>query len=162
MSDYAQAAIEADDEVPAIHITRDFAATPAQLVRAHVDPDLFARWCGPASRAVDIDYWDARDGGSWRYGAPGEGQRTEWFHGCFHTVRDDRLVQTWTWEGMPDEVALQTMTFTDLGGGRTRLHAVSLAGSFASRDQALASGMEIGIHEGYAALDRLIAEGRLS
>lgn len=162
MTDYPQAAIEADADVPAIHITRDFAATPAQLVRAHTDPELFSAWCGPDSRGVRIDYWEARDGGSWRYGAPGEGQRTEWFRGCFHTVRDDRLVQTWTWEGMPDDVALQTMTFTDLGDGRTRLHAVSLADSFTARDQALASGMETGINEGYAALDRLIAAGRLS
>ena len=31
-----------------IHIYRDFAATPAQLLRAHTDPELFARWVGPA------------------------------------------------------------------------------------------------------------------
>ena len=32
---YAEAAIEADPTVPAIHIHRDFAATPEQLFRAH-------------------------------------------------------------------------------------------------------------------------------
>ena len=48
------------------------------------------------------------------------------FRGCFHTVRPDRIVQTFTWEGMPDGVALETMTFEDLGDGRTRLHALSL------------------------------------
>ena len=30
---YAEAAIEADKELPIIHITRDFRATPAQLLR---------------------------------------------------------------------------------------------------------------------------------
>ena len=44
---YAEAAIEADPTVPAIHITRDFAATPAQLFRAHTDPEVFAQWIGP-------------------------------------------------------------------------------------------------------------------
>ena len=37
-----KARIEADDRVPMIHIYRDFAATPAQLFRAHTDPELFA------------------------------------------------------------------------------------------------------------------------
>ena len=49
------------------------------------------------------------------------------FHGCFHTVRDDRLVQTFTFEGLPDGVALETMSFEDLGDGRTRLVADSLS-----------------------------------
>ena len=43
----AEAIIEADAKVPAVHITRYFAATPAQLVRAHTDPALFAKWVGP-------------------------------------------------------------------------------------------------------------------
>jgi uncharacterized protein YndB with AHSA1/START domain len=40
------ATIEADPTVPIIRITRDFAATPAQLFRAHTDRELFARWVG--------------------------------------------------------------------------------------------------------------------
>ncbi len=40
-------AIEADPTVPIIHITRIFVATPAQLFRAHTDPELFVRWVGP-------------------------------------------------------------------------------------------------------------------
>ena len=59
-------------------------------------------------------------------------------------------MQTFTWEGMPDGVALETMTFEDLGDGRTRLHAVSLCDSFEARDGLLASGMEVGVNEGYA------------
>ena len=42
-----QATIEADPDLPIIRITRDFDATPAQLLRAHTDPELFARWVGP-------------------------------------------------------------------------------------------------------------------
>jgi hypothetical protein len=42
-----QVSIEADPTVPIIRITRDFDATPAQLMRAHTDPELFARWVGP-------------------------------------------------------------------------------------------------------------------
>ena len=70
-------------------------------------------------------------------------------------------MQTFTWEGMPDGVALETMTFEDLGDGRTRLHAVSLCDSFEGRDAWLRSGMEVGVNDGYAAIDRLLAEGAL-
>lgn len=155
---YTEAAIEADPTIPAIHIWRDFQATPAQLFRAHTDPALFARWVGPADIGADIEHWDATDGGSWRYTAGRDDFSTS-FRGCFHTVREDRIVQTFTWEGMPDSVALETLTFEDLGDGRTRLHAVSLCDSFEDRDAWLGSGMETGVGEGYAALDAMLADG---
>lgn len=161
---YPEAAIEADPAVPAIHIWRDFAATPAQLFRAHTDPELFARWSGPSSVGAEITAWDARDGGSWRYTARGIDGRDDFetsFHGCFHTVREDRIVQTFTWDGMPDDVALETMTFEDLGDGRTRLHAVSLCDSFEARDGWLRSGMEVGVNDGYASIDRMLTDGSL-
>ena len=31
------------------------------------------------------------------------------FHGCFHEVRPDRMVQTFTFEGYPDGVSLETL-----------------------------------------------------
>ncbi|MGQ0632303.1 MAG: SRPBCC family protein [Sporichthyaceae bacterium] len=156
-TDLTQATIEADPTVPVIHITRDFAATPEQLFRAHTDPELFARWIGPHAD-TRIDYWDARSGGSWRWVTTHEGVE-HGFHGCFHEVRTDRLVQTFTWEGQPDGVALETLTFTDLGDGRARLHASSLCDSFEARAGWLNSGMEAGVNAGYAKLDELLREG---
>ena len=44
------------------------------------------------------------------------------FYGSFHEVRpNERLVQTFTYDGAPDGVRLETMTFEDLGDGRTRV-----------------------------------------
>jgi len=79
------------------------------------------------------------------------------FHGCFHEVGTDRIVQTFTFDGQPDDVALETLWFEDLGEGRTRLHSQSLVDSFEGRDQWLASDMETGVEEGYAKLDALVA-----
>jgi uncharacterized protein YndB with AHSA1/START domain len=152
-----QATIEADSDVPIIRITRDFDATPAQLMKAHTDPELFARWVGPAGMATRILEWDARSGGCWRYVAARDGQEFG-FRGCFHTVAEDTIVQTFTFEGMPDSVALETLWFEDLGAGVTRLHAQSLVDSFAGRDAWLASGMETGVDQGYAKLDELAGE----
>jgi uncharacterized protein YndB with AHSA1/START domain len=157
---YDQAAIEADQTVPMIHIWRDFAATPEQLFRAHTDRDLFARWIGPAGRTATIDRWDATEGGSFRF-LDSTDDDEQAFHGCFHTVRPDRIVQTFTWEGMPDGVALETITFEDLRDGRTRLHATSLCDSFEARDAWLRSGMEVGVNDGYAEIDRMLADGSL-
>ena len=158
MTDHLTTArIEADPVVPVIHITRDFRATPAQVIRAHIDPELVARWMGPASRTVTIDHWDARTGGSWRYLDAGADD-TQAFRGCFHEIGENRIVQTFTWEGMPESVALETLTVTELGDGWTRLHAASLTDSFEGRDAWLGSGMETGINDGYAALDGLLSD----
>ena len=154
-----QVSIEADPTLPIIRMTRDFDATPAQLMRAHTDPELFARWVGPNGMETKILDWDATTGGRWRYVAGRDGEEYG-FHGCFHEVGEDRIVQTFTFDGQPDGVALETLRFEDLGDGRTRLHAQSLVDSFEGRDQWLASGMETGVDEGYAKLDALIAELR--
>jgi uncharacterized protein YndB with AHSA1/START domain len=158
---YDDAAIEADPTVPVIHIRRDFTGTPAQLLRAHTDPELVARWIGPADCTTEVLDWDPTDNGRWRYRISDRNGEPQSFRGSFHTVSPTRIVQTFTWEGMPDDVALETVTFEDLGDGRTRLHATSLCDSFEVRDAWLRSGMEIGVNDGYAALDRLLADGTL-
>ena len=81
------------------------------------------------------------------------------FHGSFHEVRDDRIVQTFTFDGYPDGVSLETMWFEDLGDGRTRMHSTSLVRQLEGRDMMLSSGMEVGINDGYAKLDALLADG---
>jgi uncharacterized protein YndB with AHSA1/START domain len=152
--------IEAPSDLPLIRMTREFAATPAQLFRAHTDADLFARWTGPNGTEVKIDHWDPRSGGSWRYLTVIDGEEYG-FRGCFHTVREDRLVQTFTFEGYPDGVALETMRIEDLGNGRTRMVSESLVDSFEGRDAILSSGMEVGLNDGYARLDAMLAAGEL-
>ena len=129
-------------------------------MRAHTDPELFAQWIGPDSLTTRIDHWDCRTLGSYRYVASRDGDEFA-FRGTFPEVSDTKIIQTFVWEGMPDAIALETMTFEDLGDGRTRLHGFSLCDSFEGRDGMLSSGMDVGIHEGYAKLDRLLADGSL-
>lgn len=160
MTDFSQAQISADPTVPVIRITRDFRATPAQLLKAHTDPELYARWVGPNRLTTRIDYWDARRGGKFRFANIEDGAEYS-FYGSYHEITDDRIVQTFTFEGMPDGVALETLRFEDLGDGTTRLHAQSLVDSFEDRDAWLASGMEVGVNDGYAKLDALIAAGEV-
>lgn len=155
-----QATIEAVTDVPMIRITRDFNGTVDQLFRAHTDPRLFARWIGPSNLSTVIDYWDARTGGSWRFINVRDDEEYA-FRGCFHDVTPTKIVQTFTWEGQPDGVSLETITFNELPDGRTRLVAESLVDSFEGRDAWLSSGMETGVNEGYAKLEELITNDEL-
>jgi uncharacterized protein YndB with AHSA1/START domain len=152
--------IEADPALPVIRITRDFDASPEKVFRAWTDPDLVARWLGPRDSEIRIDSWDARTGGSYRYASMRDGEEVAAFYGSFHEIRPtERLVQTFTWEGMPDGVSLDTMTFEDLGNGRTRVVGVSVVDSLESRDAIMASGMDVGVNEGYEKLDEILANG---
>jgi uncharacterized protein YndB with AHSA1/START domain len=146
-----------DTEVPLVRIIREFDATPEKVYRAHVDPELFVQWIGPDARGAVVDRWDARTGGAYRYEVRSEGFETG-FNGTFHELRENELiVQTFSWEGMPDGVALEKLHFEAIDGGRTRLTATSLVDSFADRDAFVASGMETGVVEGYKKLDVLLA-----
>ncbi|HVF14778.1 MAG TPA: SRPBCC family protein [Acidimicrobiales bacterium] len=152
-----QTEIVADPEVPLVRIIREFDAPPAKVFRAHTDPDLVVQWLGPRDTQMRVDHFDCRTGGSYRYLHTSDG--TEYgFHGSFHEVRPSELiVQTFTFEGFPEGVALERLVFEDLGDGRTRLVGTSLVDTFEGRDAMIASGMEHGIREGYERLDELLA-----
>jgi len=148
--------IVSDPDVPLVRIVREFDAPPEKVFRAHTDPDLLARWMGPRNLEMTIDHYDCRTGGSYRYVHSRDGEDYG-FHGSFHEVRPDELiVQTFTFEGFPDQVALEKLVLEDIGGGRTRLTATSLVDSFADRDAFVASGMETGVVEGYERLDEVL------
>jgi uncharacterized protein YndB with AHSA1/START domain len=150
--------IVSDPDVPLVRIIREFDAPPEKVFRAHTDPDLIVRWLGPSRHQTRIDVFDCRTAGSYRYVMTSDGNEFG-FHGSFHEVRPSELIiQTFTFEGEPDGVALERMIFEDLGGGRTRLTSTSLVDSFESRDAFVASGMEGGVREGYERLDALLAE----
>jgi uncharacterized protein YndB with AHSA1/START domain len=57
---------------------------------------------------------------------------------------------------MPGHVAVETLELIDLGDGRTKLINTSLFHTTEERDGMLHSGMEAGINDSHAALDRLL------
>lgn len=149
--------VSAPEGLPWVDIEREFDATPEEVFRAHADPEVFVRWVGPHDLTNEIDQWDARDGGSWRYVARRDGQE-HWFRGCFHqVVPGRRIVQTFTYEGYPEGVSLEILELEPLEGGRCLLRARSVTSSVEGRDAFVASGMESGVVAGYEKLDALLA-----
>jgi uncharacterized protein YndB with AHSA1/START domain len=149
--------IAAEPGATTILITREFDAPVADVFRAHVEPDLVKRWLGPRRLVMDIERWDGETGGAYRYTHRDEDGEYG-FYGSFHEVRPhERIVQTFTFDGFPDGVSLETLTFVDLGDGRTRLEGLSVFDSVETRDLVISSGMEVGVVEGYEQLDELLA-----
>ena len=143
--------------VPWIDYTRDFDAPVSAVFNAHRDPELVSQWLGPRGYEMDVPHWDFRDGGGYRYLHRNPEGAEFGFRGTFHTVRDDELViQTFEFEGYPDEVAIEFLHFEDLGEGRCRLHGRSVGRTVEGRDAMVESGMESGMSQGYDKLDELL------
>lgn len=150
--------IEAPENLPFLDVTRDFDATPAQVFRAYTEPKLVAQWLGPRDLEVDIEEYDVRPGGSYRFVHHGGhlGTQRAAFHGVFHTVEPDRLIiQTFEYEGVPNEVKLDICRISEVAGG-TRVATHSVFASVPARDGALAAGMSHGIQESMERLTELL------
>ena len=144
--------------LPTIEIVREFDAPVEKVFRAHVDPDLLCQWLGPRGLEMRVETFDMRRGGSYRYTHTDAEGNVYGFWGGIHDVQENRsITQTFGFDGVPDSASLERVTFTDLGGGRTRLHGISVVFDVATRDAILVSGMQHGVTEGYERLDELLA-----
>lgn len=139
-----------------VRIERIFNAPRDRVWKAMTDPKLVAQWWGRGNKLV-VERLEVERGGHWRF-VEHTPHGVHGFEGRFAEVTSpERVVQTFEWDGMPGHVALETMTLEDLGDGRTRLVTTSLFMTAQDRDGMLQSGMEGGLNESYAALDRLLA-----
>ena len=140
-----------------IRMERVFDA-PRELVwRAHTEPELLAQWWGRGNK-LDIERFEPVRGGHWRFVEHGP-EGDSGFEGRFREVTpQERMVQTFEWDGMPGYPVVNTATFEDLGDGRTRIVTTSLFYAREERDGMIESGMEGGLSQSYDALDRVLAQ----
>ena len=140
-----------------IRIERIFDAPRERVWRAMTDPTLVAQWWGRGNRLV-IERDEVERGGHWRY-VEHSPEGVHGFEGRFREVTPpSRMVQTFEWDGMPGYVVLETIELEEAGSGQTRVINTSLFYTTEERDGMLQSGMEGGLNESYAALDRLLAK----
>ena len=149
--------INAPEGQPFIDIERDVDA-PRELVhRAFLEPELVVQWLGPRKYRMTIDKWDGRAGGEYRY-VHGNDEGEFAFHGVFHSMDIDNMVQTFEFEGYPGHVSLDQLAIEDIGGGRSRIRGHSVFQSVADRDGMVENGMGDGVEEGYDRLDELLTK----
>jgi uncharacterized protein YndB with AHSA1/START domain len=150
--------VEAPAGVPFIDWEREFDAPVEAVFRAHKEPGLVKQWLGPRQYEMDIDSYDFRTGGRYRYLHRADGEEYA-FNGVFHVVRENELaIQTFEFEGYPDVVSIESMTFEALDNGRSRVRGHSTYPSMEARDGMVDSGMEGGMSEGYDRLDEVLAK----
>ncbi len=138
-----------------IRIERIFNAPREQVWRAFTEPELTAQWWGRGNK-VTIERMEVERGGHWRY-VEQSVDGVDGFEGRYREVTPpERIVQTFEWDGMPGYVAVDTVTLEDLGDGRTKVVDTSLFHTTEERDGMLNSGMDEGLSQSYAALDRLL------
>ncbi len=135
---------------------RVFDAPRALVWQAFTDPALVAQWWGRGNKLV-IERLELERGGHWRFveHAP---EGVHGFEGRFREVSPpERLSMTFEWDGMPGYVIIENLELQEAGENRTRVVTVSQFYSTEERDGMLASGMEEGLNQSYAALDRRLA-----
>lgn len=149
--------ITAEPGIPQIVIEREFDAPRDLIYRAWTDPELLTQWLGPRNLTMEIDHFDVRDGGTWRYVHRDEQGNAYGFHGVFHgDPSPDGVVQTFEFEGAPGHVSLDTLTLEERDG-KTLARTSSVFQTVEARDAMVESGMEHGIEDGFERLDELIA-----
>ena len=141
-------------------ITREFDAPRELVYKAHIDPDLYVQWLGPRGYEMILDTFEPHNGGRYRYIHKDQNGNEFAFHGVFHEMSEERMIQTFEFEGLPEpgHVTLDTMRLESLPGNRTRITIQSLFQSVADRDGMVQAGMEHGMREGYERLDEVLAK----
>jgi uncharacterized protein YndB with AHSA1/START domain len=142
-----------------IRVERIFNAPRDRVWKAMNDPALIAQWWGRGNKVV-VEKHEPVRGGRWRYVEHSD-HGVHGFEGRYREVAPpERVVRTFEWDGMPGHVIVETATLEDLGDGRTKLVSISLFHTTMERDGMMSSGMEGGMNESYAALDRVLASMR--
>ena len=137
-------------------VERVFDAPREKVWRAMTEPKLLAQWWGRGN-PLDVVTWEFRKGGHWRFVEHSD-HGDHGFEGRFAEIdAPKKVVQTFEWDGMPGHACLETMTLEEVAGGQTKLTVHSLFFTRQDRDGMLQSGMETGVNQSYAALDRVLA-----
>jgi uncharacterized protein YndB with AHSA1/START domain len=154
--------ITAEKDKQEFFIEREF-DTPREMVfRAFNEPDLLVQWIGPDKLRMEIEKFDNKSGGSYRFLHFDEKGNQYGFNGVIHEVCfPERMIRTFEFEGLPERghVSLETALFTELPDGRSLLKIQAVFKSAADRDGMISSGMEGGMNEGFVKLEKLLAKG---
>lgn len=145
-----------------LFITREFDAPRELVFKAFTDPDLYIQWLGPRGYKMKLETFEPQSGGRYRYIHTDTAGNDYGFHGVFHEMTPERMIQTFEFEGLPEpgHVSLDSMQLESLPGDRTKVTIHSVFQSVADRDGMVESGMERGVNEGYERLDEVLSELR--
>jgi len=139
-----------------LRMSRVFNAPAKTLWRAHVDPKAIEKWWGPRRFTTEVEKFDLRVGGQWRFiNKDAEGNRHVFYGEFREIVEPEKIDWTFTYEPYPDQVSEETVRFEELPGAKTRLSAVSRFPSIEALEGMTQGGMEEGARETWDRLAEL-------
>ena len=109
---------------PSLTIKRRLNAPPAKVYAAWTDPQMIARWFGPAGVESVEAKTDLRVGGRYHITMHVPGDRHDVMGVYREMVPNEKLVFTWAWKSTPERESLVTVTLKRDGAGTllTLLH----------------------------------------
>ncbi len=158
MSTKNKTIIKAEPGRQDLFITREFDAPRELVFKAHIDPKLYVQWLGPRGYEMILETFEPKNGGRYRYIHKDKDGNEFGFHGVFHEMSEELMIQTFEFEGLPESghVTLDTMRLEKLPGDRTRVTIQSVFQSVSDRDGLIQSGMERGVNDSHERLDEIL------
>ncbi len=145
---------EVDKEKLEVRISRVFNAPPEKVWRAYTDPELIAQWW----QNTEIDKYDLRVGGAWRFIDRGQGDGKEHaFRGEFTEIDEPhKLARTFEYEPWAGHVMNESVTLEPTGDGKTQMVTVSKYANLEDLENMVKSGMERGATAGVERLAKVV------
>lgn len=99
---------------------------------------------------------DVRVGGEWRFVSQKDGNEFA-FHGVYKEIKEPEFI-TWTFnfEPMPGHELIETITFEEIEGGKTKIKTMSQFNTLSDLEGMVSFGMEAGAAETWDRLNELV------
>jgi uncharacterized protein YndB with AHSA1/START domain len=146
-----------DKEKLETRMERVFDAPREKIWDAHKDPKKIERWWGPRKYETVIETLDFRTGGKWKFINKAAGEEYV-FYGEFLEIKEpEKITWTFTYAPYPDSVVTETLTFTELPDGRTKMNDISSYPSLQALEGMMdGDGMQEGASETWDRLAELV------
>ena len=144
---------------PTFFMTRTLNAPRALVWKALSEPEHVVRWWGPHGHTNRVLEFDWRVGGRWKVESTMPDGEVIVFFGEYREIeKPEKVTQTFSFDQLPEGVhSVDTVVLED-HGDKTVYRASSIFPDIASRDGMMASGMEVGVREGFERLDAMLEE----
>ena len=156
------AAASAEDKT--LFITRTLNAPRALVWKTFADPYHLAQWWGPEGYTNRVEKLDFRTGGSWLHVMIGpDGRELPTDNIVLEVTEPERIVyrnapaDPRLFGDNPPPAFTKTVTFEDLGGGRTQLTLVCIFDTEAHREAVIRRGFSIGTNQSFDKLEAYLA-----
>jgi uncharacterized protein YndB with AHSA1/START domain len=144
---------QANKEELEVRMERIFDAPREHVWKVYTDPVAVPQWWGPRALTTTVEKMEVKPGGVWRIIQKDDKGEEFAFHGEYREVQPpQRLMQTFIYEGFPDQVLVESIIFEELQEGKTKATSLSEFPSIEALEGMISTGMEEGAVESWERL----------